>query len=455
MDEVRCVAATGALGAGVDRDALEQAMACEPHFIAADAGTTDAGPFSLGGGQPAFAREAVKHDLALILQAGRSADIPVLVGSAGTAGGDAHVDWTLDIAREIAAEQSLKFRTAVIYSEQDKEYLKRLFREDRVVPLDPAPHLDEAVIERSTRIVGMMGVEPLQDAIKAGADFVLAGRCSDSALYAAIPIMNGFPAGLAWHAGKVLECGTMVCETAGRGAVLGTIRQDQLIVRPFGRNLRCTPQSVAAHSLYENADPYLHKECSGTLDLTQCEFVAEDDVSVRVTRSNFIPADTYTVKLEGAELVGYQSIIVGGVRAPFIIRQLDDWLSGIRKYIAGTAKRLLGLEADEYSITFHIYGRDAVMGSLEPIKGTLPHEVGIVLEATAASQTLATKLAEMSRQPLLHAPIPEWKGAITGFACLHNPAHIDRGPVYRFNMNHVALPGTYEEMFRAHFVDIG
>src|SRR5882762_7352104 len=99
MEEVRCVAATGALGAGVDRDGLEQAMACEPHFIAADAGTTDAGPFSLGGGQPAFAREAVKHDLALILAAAQHAGIPALVGSAGTAGADTQVDCTLAIAR--------------------------------------------------------------------------------------------------------------------------------------------------------------------------------------------------------------------------------------------------------------------------------------------------------------------------------------------------------------------
>jgi hypothetical protein len=267
--------------------------------------------------------------------------------------------------------------------------------------------------------------------------------------------MKGFPAGLAWHAGKVLECGTMVCETTGRGVVLGAIRPDHLIVRPFGRNLRCTPQSVAAHSLYENADPYLHKECSGTLDLRRCEFAAEDDVSVRVTGSNFIAADAYTVKLEGAKLVGYQSIIIGGVRDPFIIRQLDEWLGTIRTYIAALARRLLGLEAEEYSINFHVYGRDAVMGSLEPMRDALPHEVGIVLEATAASQALATKVAEISRQPLLHAPIPEWKGAITGFACLHNPAHIDRGPVYRFNMNHVALPDRYEDMFRTKFVGVG
>src|SRR5260221_14582246 len=183
MEEVRCVAATGALGAGVDRDALEQAMAFEPHFIAADAGTTDAGPFSLGGGQPAFAREAVKHDLSLILQAGRHAGIPVLIGSAGTAGGDAHVDWTLDIAREVAKENDLSIRTAVIHSEQDKSYLKQLLRENRIRPLDPAPPVDARTIDRSIRVVGMMCVEPLQRALEGGADFVLAGRCSDSALF--------------------------------------------------------------------------------------------------------------------------------------------------------------------------------------------------------------------------------------------------------------------------------
>jgi len=39
-----------------------------------------------------------------MLRAGRQAGIPVLIGSAGTAGGDAHVNWTLDIAREVAKE---------------------------------------------------------------------------------------------------------------------------------------------------------------------------------------------------------------------------------------------------------------------------------------------------------------------------------------------------------------
>jgi hypothetical protein len=86
MEEIRFVAATGAVGAGVAADSLDEAMAQEPHFIAADAGTTDAAPYSLGSGQTAFPREMVKHDLTLMLRAAKTAGIPVLVGSAGTAG---------------------------------------------------------------------------------------------------------------------------------------------------------------------------------------------------------------------------------------------------------------------------------------------------------------------------------------------------------------------------------
>src|SRR5258708_17628234 len=103
MDEIRFVAATGAVGAGVDRASLASAMKREPHFMAADAGTTDAGPSALGSGVPAFAREAVKADLTVMLEAGHRAHVPVIVGSAGAAGADVHVDRTLDIVPQACA----------------------------------------------------------------------------------------------------------------------------------------------------------------------------------------------------------------------------------------------------------------------------------------------------------------------------------------------------------------
>jgi len=106
----------------------------------------------------------------------------------------------------------------------------------------------------------------------------------------ALPIMRGFPEGLAWHVGKVVECGTQVCASAGRGVVTAAIRGDHAVIRPYGKGLRCTPQSVAAHTLYENGDPYLHAECSGSMDLRHAVFEAIDDVSVRIFGSEFIPA---------------------------------------------------------------------------------------------------------------------------------------------------------------------
>ena len=455
MDEIRYVAASGALGVGVDAEALDQSLDSAPHFIASDAGTTDAGPFALGSGTAAFPREAVKRDLTRVLVASNKANIPALIGSAGTAGGDPHVEWVRDIAREIAEENGLSLRTAVIRSEQNPDYLLELYRQGRVRALDPAPDIDETIFARSARIVGMMGVEPLQAALDAGADFVLAGRCSDPALFAALPIMRGFPAGLAWHAGKVTECGTMACEGGHGGVITATVRQHEVILRPVGKGLRCTPQSIAAHSLYENAHPYLHKECSGTLDLTHSKYTAVDETSVRITGSEFIPAKDYTVKLEGAQLVGYQSIMIGGIRDPFILRRLDQWLAEVKAYIYRSVERVLALRPSDWTLCVHVYGRNAVMGALEPKASEMPHEVGIVVEATAATQELATKAAQLSRQPFLHHGAPEWTSGTTSFACLHNPAHIDRGAVYRFNLNHVAVPRTKTEMFRTEFVQLG
>jgi hypothetical protein len=213
--------------------------------------------------------------------------------------------------------------------------------------------------------------------------------------------MQGFPPGLAWHAGKVSECGTLVCETLGKSVIFTTVSRDEITIRPYGDGLRCTPQSVAAHSLHENSDPHLHRECAGTFDLTKSTYEAIDAVTVKIRGSEFKP-EPYTVKLEGAALAGYQSIIVGGIRDPYIIRQLDSWQATVRRYIDESASHVLGDKADKssYRLVFHtygIYGINAVMGCFEPDPKHLPHEVGIVLEVTAPTQDLAHKLAQLSR----------------------------------------------------------
>jgi hypothetical protein len=247
----------------------------------------------------------------------------------------------------------------------------------------------------------------------------------------------------------------LACENLGAGVMVVTLRGDSFSVCPVGADLRCTPQSVAAHSLYETAHPYLFREPSGTLDITASTYEQEDDVTVRVTGSRFVAADDYSVKLEGAELVGYQAMIVGGVRDPLIISQLDTWQENIRRYVIGSIERVMGVEIDDrrYRLGFHVYGRDAVMGDLEPLRRP-GHEVGIVCTTLAPSQDEATEMAKLCRQPLLHAPIPEWKGAITGFACLHSPAWVEVGPLYRFCLNHVLLPAEGQAVHRLENVNV-
>ena len=121
--EVRVLSATGVCGSGFKESSIAAGMARKPHFIGCDAGSTDPGPAPLGTGTPAFPRRAVKRDLRLMIKAGRQAKVPLLIGSAGTAGGEPHLALVRDIVIEIAREENLRFRLALIHAEQDKGYL--------------------------------------------------------------------------------------------------------------------------------------------------------------------------------------------------------------------------------------------------------------------------------------------------------------------------------------------
>jgi hypothetical protein len=165
MDEMRILSPTGVCGSGFLEESFEKALAKKPHFIGCDGGSTDPGPSHLGSGQPAFPREATKRDLRIMLLGARRIDVPLLVGSAGTAGGDVHLDWFCDIVHEIAAEEGLSFKLAKIHAEQKQDYLKKRLREGRIKALQPAPEFNAGVIDRASCIVGMMGAEPYMRAI--------------------------------------------------------------------------------------------------------------------------------------------------------------------------------------------------------------------------------------------------------------------------------------------------
>lgn len=457
LAEMRIVAPTGVLGSGFLESSFEAALARKPHFIGCDAGSTDPGPYCLGAGKTAFSRDAVRRDLRLMLLGARRLRIPLLVGSCGTAGADIHLAHVRDIVLEIAQQESLRFTLALIHAEQSKGYLRRRLREGRIKPLHPAPKFDEAVIDRSECIVGMMGAEPYLQALDAGADVVLAGRSSDTAIFAGLPVRHGFPPGAAWHAAKILECGAAsVVQRKTPDCMMATIRKDHFVVEPLDAQLGCTPQSIAAHTLYENADPFLIKESAGIIDVRAAEYHAVDGRSVKVMNSSFMPAETYTVKLEGAEKVGYQSILLGSIRDPFIIRQIDEWTARLRSNIANRVRDVYRerLTDEQYSLHIRIYGKNGTMGPLEPERQIRSHELCLLFEVTAPTQEIANSIASITRHQALHLPVPKWSGLITALACPYNPAHLERGAVYRFNINHVVEPDDPYEMFPIEIVPV-
>ena len=151
MKEIRILSATGILGSGFREETLKRAMTLKPDFIGADSGSTDPGPYYLGSSDSNFSDKANKRDLRLMILAARAAKIPVIVGSACTAGNDVQLARLTGIVREIAREEKLKFKLAAIHSEQDKGYLKKKLKDGKITPLANAPKLDEAVIDQIGR----------------------------------------------------------------------------------------------------------------------------------------------------------------------------------------------------------------------------------------------------------------------------------------------------------------
>jgi hypothetical protein len=441
MKEVVALAGTGQLGTGFLEESLMKAMKYQPDFIGCDAGTTDGGPFYLGSGASMASRAAIKRDVRLMLRAAIGAGIPLILGSAGTGGAAVHLAGAESLVREIAREEGLHFRLATIQAELTKDAVGAALSEGRIRPLpgaSPGP-LTQGGIQKMERIVGQMGVEPLISALSGGAQVVLAGRMSDAAIFAAIPIMRGCSEAAAWHAGKILECGAASVEQRlYPDCMMASIDRDSFSVWPPNSDLQCTPVSVASHTLYENANPYRLIEPSGVLDTSECGYDVAGPGRVKVSNSRFIRKDAYDVRIEGVQLKGYRTIVPGGMRDPVILMQLDKYLDSSREVIERKVGHSLGLKAGkDFTMTFRVYGQDGCLGPAEPVVGDPGHEVGLVIDVVADTQDRARSISVVAWHTALHNPIPQWAGLLSNIAFPYSPPEIDAGPVYEFALNHV------------------
>ena len=446
MDTLKVLMPTGMLGGGFPAQTVQRGLDLGADAIVVDGGSTDSGPHYLGTATAKTSRSAVARDLRVLLGAARRADIPLVIGSCGTAGTDAGVDWVARIADEILTNEGLSCAVARIYSEQSAKALVPRLESGHIRPLPPAGELEAEDLLRCSHIVAVMGHEPISRALADGADVVLAGRATDTALLASVALPLGFPAGAVWHAGKISECGGLCTTRPTSGGVLVLLDEAGFVVEPLAPDAACTPFTVAAHMLYENADPFRLREPDGILDTSDATYRAVDDRSVRVEGGRFdvLPP---TIKLEGSAPAGYQTMIVVGLRSPTVLSQIDTWCNGVLEYLREQVRTRLALGESDYDIRLLRYGYDAVLGDAEPLGPESTREVGLVFLATAPEQAVATEIAKLANPVLLHAPLPT-ETAMPSYAFLGSPAEIERGQLHEFVLCHSVEVDDASELFR-------
>jgi len=423
---------SGALGLGYDRNALMRGIERKPDLIAIDGGSTDSGPHYLGTGTSKYSRSSIKSEWRELMQARAMANVPLVIGTAGTCGADDAVDWLLDITNEIATETGQDVTVAVLKSGQPADRVMRALDQGRITPLEPVIDVDHNLLQSCTNIVALAGAEQIQAALNTGADIVIAGRTTDTATIAALPLARGCHAGGAWHGAKIGECGALATTNPSSGTIMITFDADGFTVEPMGQNARATPYTVSAHMLYENSNPLQLYEPGGHLDVTGATYTALDDRRVRVTGSTWVPSDAYTVKLEGARCGGYQCVSLALIREARYVQNIETWTEAVEENCRQKAQERI--EGD-FTLELRIIGLNATLGA-QDVNAQIGTEVGVLGIVTAPTEMVAKEVAKMLNPYLLHMPLTEDEEMPT-FAFPFSPNEMNRGEIYEFCLNHV------------------
>ena len=222
-----------------------------------------------------------------------------------------------------------------------------------------------------------MGIHPLITALESGAQFILAGRSCDIALFASDMIRRNIDAGLAYHVGHVLECGALACDPGSPSdCLVAEIYDDgSAIFTAPNPARRCTAYSIAAHSLYEESHPQLQYYPEGILVMEKTQFFSRDGRSAGIRNSRFVHSAKpwpWSIKLEGSRRLGSRKVSLIHLDPADLPKIPSDVL---------------------------VYGRNGVQA--QPVDAS-QRELGIIVEATGKTREDAVLLASLLTHYLIH-----------------------------------------------------
>lgn len=451
--ELRIHCSNGHLGfAPTKEESFHIGAKTKPDYYICDSGSNDIGPTPLGANTSPSLKVWQKHDLELMLLAAREQGVPMIIGSAGDTGSNAKVDRFVGLIREIAEEHNLPpFKLAYFYSEVEKDVLRaKMEKGIRVEGLDNREDLTLEELDGTSRIVAVAGVHPYLKALEMGADVIIGGRSSDIAIFAAAALKEGYPENLSYYLGKVLECASFCAEPYGaKETVIGTITDEDVKVEAMAPWQRCTVASVAAHAMYERSNPYYEHFAGGHIDMSECVYEQYDEKTTRITNPKYVPIEgKVKVKLEGSSKIGEMYVGIAGVRDPYTIQNIDRVIEMAREHV----EERFGKEG--YELHYRVYGKDGVMGDLEPIKEIKSHELCIVVQGVAPDKEMAEEVAMIGLRQIFYARLPDVKGT-AGTAAFVVDEVLPATPAYKWSLNHIVEVDDPMEFFNVELVEIG
>lgn len=447
MASIRIICPNGHLGfAPLKTGSFHLGVEEKPDFIAADSGSDDIGPVPLGSDTCASPKSWQEHDLEEMLLASRKLNVPMIIGSAGDTGSNSRVDMYVQMIRDLAAKHSLPaFKIGWFYSEVDKEFVRSKIRSGSTIEgLDARAALTEAELDATDRIVAMAGVHPYRKLLEEGCDVIIGGRSSDSAVFAAPALHKGYDKPEAYYLGKVLECASFCAEPYGaKETVMGSIHEGGVEVTAMHPEQRCTVASVAGHAMYERSNPYHEYVAGGLLDMTHCKYEQVSEKTTRVTGMVFEDATDFRVKLEGSGKVGERFVGMAGIRDPYTIANVDKVIDWAREQV----RERFGDEG--WELHYNVFGRDGIMGDMEPNRDKPAHELLIVVQGVAATREMAEEVAITGTRQLFYARLPDVKGTAGGVSFVFDEV-LPASSAYRWTLNHTMSVSDPLELFPTH-----
>ena len=452
MKSLKIACPNGHLGFAPIRDeSFQLGVLAGPDIIAADSGSDDIGPGPLGSDTSTSPEDWQRHDLELMLVASRKLGVPMIIGSSGDTGSNSRVDLYVRIIQELAIKHQMPaFRIGYFYSEVDKAWLKQQMTQGETIEgLDGYAALTEAELDATERVVAMAGVHPFVELLRQGADVIIGGRSSDAALFAAPAIFHGFDDDRAYYLGKVLECASFCAEPyGGKETVMGEISHADVLVTAMSPLQRCTVASVAGHAMYERSNPFEEFFAGGKLDMTDCVYEQVSEKTTRITGSRFIPSPKVRVKLEGAGKVGERFVGICGIRDPYTIANVDRVIEWARTQVRAR------FGTSGYELHYNVYGRDGVMGDLEPLRDQPGHELCIMVQGVAPTAKMAEEVTMIGLRQMFYARLPDVKGT-AGSVSFPLDEVLHASPAYRWTLNHTVAVNDPMELFPTHMAQAG